>query len=88
MSSDGVSDVSAGAGERVGRMVNGTVLTSGSTASSRACGGGAGLWGQRLVSTMSWQRLGGFSEGDRRRLGEEVLGCWIQGEDIETFPVF
>ena len=54
MGGDGVS---AGAGERVGRMVNGSGLTSGSIARSGAYGV-AVLWGWRLVSTMSWQRLG------------------------------
>ena len=59
MGSDGVSEVGAGAGERVGGMVNGTSLASGSTA-ELGVGGVAGLLGQRLVSTMSWQRLGVF----------------------------
>ena len=40
MGSDGVSDVSAGAGEGVGGIVNGTGLTSGSIARLRACGDG------------------------------------------------
>ena len=40
MGGDGVSDVSAGAGEGVRGMVNGRGLTSRSTAWSRACGGG------------------------------------------------
>ena len=40
MGGDGVSDISAGAGEGVGGMVNGTGLTSGSIARSGACGGG------------------------------------------------
>ena len=44
MGGDGVSDVSAGVGEGVGRMVNGTGLTSGSIARSGAYGG-AVLWG-------------------------------------------
>ena len=35
---------------------------------------------------MSWWRLGGFWEGDRRGFGKKVLGCWIRGEDMETFP--
>ena len=39
MGSDGVSEVSAGAGERVGRMVNGTSFTSGSIAGPGACRG-------------------------------------------------
>ena len=34
MGGDGVSDISAGAGEGVGGMVNGTGLTSGSIATS------------------------------------------------------
>ena len=40
MDGDGVSDVSAGAGKRVGGMVNGTGLTSRSIARSGACGSG------------------------------------------------
>ena len=39
MGSNGVREVSAGAGERVGRMVNETSLTSGSTTGLEACGG-------------------------------------------------
>ena len=42
MSSDGVSELCAGAGERVGGMVNGTSLASGSITGSGAFGG-AGL---------------------------------------------
>ena len=40
MGSYRVIEVGAGAGERVGRMVNGTRLTSGSIARSGTCGGG------------------------------------------------
>ena len=40
MGGDGVSDVSAGAGEGVGGMVNAAGLKSGSIARSGACGGG------------------------------------------------
>ena len=40
MGDDGVSDISAGASEGVGRMVNGAGLTSGSIARLVACGGG------------------------------------------------
>ena len=38
-----------------------------------------GLWVRRLVSTISLQKVteGGF--------GEEVLGGWIRGEDVEAF---
>ena len=40
MGDDGVSDISAGAGEGVGGMVNGAGLTSGSIARSGASRGG------------------------------------------------
>ena len=40
MGSNGVSEVGAGAGERVGGMVNGTSLALGSIAGPGACGGG------------------------------------------------
>ena len=40
MGSNGVSEVGAGAGERVGGMVNGTCLASGSIAGPGAYGGG------------------------------------------------
>ena len=43
MSGDGVSDISAGAGEGVGGMVNGTGLISGSIARSGACGSGSSV---------------------------------------------
>ena len=41
MGSDGVSDISAGAGKGVGGIVNGAGLTSGSIARSGASGGGS-----------------------------------------------
>ena len=40
MGGDGVSEVGAGAGERVGGMVNGTSLASVSIAGPGVCGGG------------------------------------------------
>ena len=42
----------------------------------------AGLWVQRLVSTISWRR---FAESDRGRFDEVVLGGWVRGEDVEAF---
>ena len=39
--------------------------------------GVAGLWGRRLVSTISWRRFGVFFESDRERFDEEVLDRWI-----------
>ena len=53
MGGDGVSDISAGAGEGVGWMVNEAGFTTGSVARSEPVGV-AVLWGQRLLSTMSW----------------------------------
>ena len=44
--------------------------------------GVARLWVWRLVSTVSWRR---FAESDRGRFDEEVLGGWIQGEEVEAF---
>ena len=41
MGGDGVSDISAGAGEGVGGMVNGAGFTLGSIARSGASGGGS-----------------------------------------------
>ena len=73
--------------------VNGISLALGSIAGMGTSKSGMTM-GWRLVSTMCWQRLG-FSESDRGMFGEEVLdcwirgedlGCWIQGEDVETFP--
>ena len=59
MGSYGVSEVSAGAGERVGRMVNGTSLISGVY-----CRAGS-LWGQRLCVNNELAGVGGSSEADR-----------------------
>ena len=47
--------------------------------------GVAGLWGQWLVSTISWQRLGDMQKVPERGFDEEVLGGWIRGQDVETF---
>ena len=79
MGGDGVSDISAGAGEGVGRMVNGSDLTSGLLQVREPVG----------VETRADNELvevRGFSEGDRRGFGKKVLGWWIRGEDMETFP--
>ena len=79
MGGDGVSDISAGAGEGVGGMVNGEVLTS-------------GLWqGQEPVGAETHvdnelAEVRGFLEGDRRGFGKKILGWLIRGEDMETFP--
>ena len=41
------------------------------------------MWGRRLMSTMSWHRLGEFSEGGRGGFGKEAL---VDGYEEETFP--
>ena len=68
-------DVSTGAGEGVGGMVNGTGLTSGLLQGWEPVVV-AVLRGQRLVSTMSWQRLGGFRKVTVRGL---VRRSWVDG---------
>ena len=68
MGCDGVSDVSAGAGKGVGRMVKWTTLTSGSIARSRAyCGGDL----YRQCFGGGW---GGFWKVTEGGFGKEVLG--------------
>ena len=47
--------------------------------------GVAGLWERRLVSTISWQRLGGLWKVTEGGFAEEVLGGWTRGEDVEAF---
>ena len=49
MGGDGVSDISAGAGEGVGGMVNGAGLTSGSISRSGASGGGSTMGAKTCV---------------------------------------
>ena len=63
----GLSDISAGAGERVGGMVNGTGLTSGSVARSGACGGGRSVGSKTRINN-ELAVVEGFLEGDRRGL--------------------
>ena len=77
MGGDGVSDISAGAGEGVGGMVNGAGLTSGSIARSGASGGGSTV-GRRLMSTMSWRRLRGFRKVTDRR-------SWVDGSEVRIW---
>ena len=50
----------------------GQVLQRGLLQSQEAVGV-AGLWGQRLMSTISWWRFG-VCRNDRGRFDEEVLG--------------
>ena len=61
MGGDGVSDISAGAGEGVGGMVNGAVLTSGSIARLGASGGGSTVGVETRVNN-DLAKVRGFSE--------------------------
>ena len=63
----------------------GQVLQRGSIARSGASGGGSPVGTETGVDN-ELARLGGFSEGDRWGLSKKVLGRWIRGEDMETFP--
>ena len=73
MGGNGASDISAGAGG----VVNGTGLTSGSIARSGASRGGSTM-GRRLMSTMSWRRLGDFWKVTD---GGLVRRSWVDGSE-------
>ena len=63
MGGDGVSDISAGAGEGVGRMVNGASVTS----------GGSTVGAETRVDN-ELAKVKGFLKGDRQEFGKKVLG--------------
>ena len=66
MGGDGVSDISAGAGEGVGGMVNGAGLTAGSIARSGASQGGSTVGAETSVDN-ELAKIRGFSEGDKQK---------------------
>ena len=69
MGGDGVSDVSAGADEGDGRLVNGGRSYIGIYWKVGS------LWGRRLILTMSWRRFGIFWKVmGGGRFGKKVLG--------------
>ena len=73
MGGDGVSDISAGAGEGVGRMVNGAGLTLGSTARSGASRDGSTVGAETRVDN-ELAKVRGFSECVRWGFGKKALG--------------
>ena len=73
MGGDGVSDISARAGEGVGGMVNGAGLTSGSIPRLGASGSGSTVGVETHVDN-ELAKFRGFSEGDRQGFGKKVLG--------------
>ena len=73
MRGDGISDISAGACERVGGMVNEAGLTLGSISRSGASGGGSTVGAETRVDN-ELAKVRGFLEGDRQGFGKKVLG--------------
>ena len=69
MGGDGVSDISAGAGEGVGGKVNGAGLTSGSIARP-----GASTVAAETRVDNELAKVRGFTESDRWGFGKKVLG--------------
>ena len=64
--------------------MNAAGLTLGSVAGSGASGGDR-IMGVEAGVHNKLTEVWGFVEIDRGRFGEEVLGGWIQGEDVEAF---
>ena len=64
--------------------MNGAGLTPGSVAGSGA-GGGGRITGAEAGVHHKLAEVGWFAESDRVGFGEEVLGGWIRGEDVEAF---
>ena len=64
--------------------MNGAGLTTGSVAGSGASGGGRIIRAEASVHN-KLAEVWGFTESDRGRFDEEVLGGWIQGKDMEAF---
>ena len=83
MGCDGVDDVSAGAGEGVGGMVNVACHTSGSIARSGACGAGSSVGAETHVDS-ELAEVRGFLEGDRRGL---VRRSWVDGSEERIWKV-
>ena len=74
MGGDGVSDVGAGAGKGVGRIVNWANLTLGFIARPGACGDGSSVGAETRIDN-ELAEVGGFS-GDR---GGLVRRSWVDG---------
>ena len=62
--------------------MNGAGLTLGSVAESGA-GGGGRIMGAEAGVHHKLEEVGWFAESEQVGLCEEVLGGWIQGEDME-----
>ena len=60
--------------------MNAAGLTPGSGA-----GGGGGIMGAEAGVHHKLAEVGWFAENNRGGFGEEVLGGWIRGEDVEAF---
>ena len=60
--------------------MNGAGLTLGSGA-----GGGGRIMGAEAGVHHKLAEVGWFAKSDRGAFGDEVLGGWIRGEDVEAF---
>ena len=70
----------------VHELVNGAGLTPGSVAGSGA-GGSCRIMDAEAGVHSKLAEVWGFAESDRGRFDEEILGGWIQGEDVEAFSM-
>ena len=66
--------------------MNGAGLTMGSVAGSGTSGGGRIMEAEVSVHN-KLAEVWGFAESGRGRFHEEILGGWIQGEDVEAFSM-
>ena len=80
MGGDGVSDISAGAGEGVGGMVNGAGLTSGSIARSGANGDGSTVGVETCVDNES-AKVRGF----RKVTDGGLVRSWVDGSEARMW---
>ena len=60
-------------------MLNGTTLILRSIVGSGASGG-------HRITGAEMAEVSGFAESEKGRISEKVLYCWIQEENVETFP--
>ena len=64
--------------------MNGAGITLGSVSGSGISGGGRIIGAEAHVHN-KLAEVRGFAESDRGGFDKEVLGGWIQGEDVEAF---
>ena len=80
MGGDGVSDISTGAGEGVGGLVNGASLTTRSITRSGASGGGSAVGAEIRVNN-ELAKVRGFQKVTD---GDLVRRFWVDGSEERT----